>query len=83
MFKFLILIYLFSVSSYSQPSEQQQIEQQEIEYEDHEDHDDHLNEEIGIGAGNPNEANITVESCGRNNIDDKSPEKIVGGRGMK
>jgi hypothetical protein len=77
MFKFLILIYLFSVSSYSQPYEQQQIEQQEIEDEDH------LNEEIDIEAEGPNEANVTVESCGRNNIDDKSPEKIIGGKGMK
>jgi hypothetical protein len=76
MFKFLILIYLFSVSSYSQPDEQQQ-EQQEIEYEDE------LGEDVAEGSGDANRTGVTVASCGRNNVGERSNDKIVGGRGMK
>jgi hypothetical protein len=76
MFKLLILIYLFSVSSYSQPYEQQEIEQG-IE------HEDHLVGKIVEESGEADKTRVTVKSCGRNNIDDKYDEKIVYGRGMK
>jgi hypothetical protein len=75
--KFLILIYLFSVSSYSQQYEQQGIEQRETENEDH------LVGEIVEESGEADKTPVTVESCGRNNIDDKYDEKIVYGRSMK
>jgi hypothetical protein len=80
MFKFLILIYLFSVSSYSQPYEQQEIGQQEVEQQEIE-YEDDLSEEVADGSGESNKTGVTVGSCGRTNFDDK--EKIIGGRGIK